>query len=210
MEGRRERKVNSSYGVTRSQHRPVDALCVVRLAGEEISLDEPGSLGSSAQETVDLTLGQQFQLETSGSSRFPMPEDMTAAEFQEALDVDSNHVVARVQMHTHSNTCTEYQKKFPRSQSMVTEEGYIRMERSHQFVNEYNPVITSATGYNHDVNFTASSPKVLPAIYYMTNYATKAQVYQGQFVLATALLKKAQETAEAAAAENRLAGARTT
>ncbi|KFZ04582.1 hypothetical protein V501_09131, partial [Pseudogymnoascus sp. VKM F-4519 (FW-2642)] len=76
------------------------------------------------------------------------------------------------------------------------------MERNHQFVNKYNPVIASATGYNHDVNFTASSPKVLAAIYYMTNYATKAQVDRGQLVLAAAVLKKAQETAEAAAAEN--------
>ena len=204
---------------------------------------------SIVRETVDLTLGQQFQSETSGSSRFPMPEDMTPAEFQDALDIDSNNVAARVQMHTHSKTCTKYQKKHSRSrtsanpvpvvqtegmatdadesihrpgterqlpsqicrflfprplvpESMVTEEGYIRMERNHQFVNKYNPVIASATGYNHDVNFTASSPKVLAAIYYMTNYATKAQVDRGQLVLAAAVLKKAQETAEAAAVES--------
>jgi hypothetical protein len=69
-------------------------------------------------------------------------------------------------------------------------------------VNKYNPVIASATGYNHDVNFTASSPKVLAAIYYMTNYATKAQVDRGQLVLAAAVLKKAQETAESAAVES--------
>ena len=85
---------------------------------------------------------------------------------------------------------------------MVIEEGYIRMERNYQFVNKYNPVITSATGYNHNVNFTASSPKVLAAIYYMTNYATKAQVDRGQLVLAAAVLKKAQEITEAAASEN--------
>jgi hypothetical protein len=79
---------------------------------------------------------------------------------------------------------------FPRPlvpESTITEEGYIRMERNHQFVNKYNSVITSATGYNHDVNFTASSPKVLAAIYYMTNYATKAQVDWGQLVLAEGL-----------------------
>ena len=204
---------------------------------------------SIVRETVDLTLGQQFQSETPGTSGFTIPEDMTLAEFQEALDIDSNNVAARVQMHTHSKTCTKYQKKHPRSrtranpvpivqsegmatdadespqrsdtqrqplsqicrflfprplvpESMVTEEGYIRMERNHQFVNKYNPVIASATGYNHDVNFTASSPKVLAAIYYMTNYATKAQVDRGQLVLAAALLKKAQETAEAAAAQD--------
>ena len=39
---------------------------------------------------------------------------MTAAEFQEALDIDSNNVAARVQMHTHSKTCTKYQNKHPR------------------------------------------------------------------------------------------------
>jgi hypothetical protein len=85
---------------------------------------------------------------------------------------------------------------------MVTEEGYIRMERNHQFVNKYNPVIASAIRCNHDLNFTPSSPKVLAAVYYMTNYATKAQVDRGQLVLAAAVLKKAQEAAEAAAAEN--------
>jgi hypothetical protein len=204
---------------------------------------------SIVRETVDLTLGHQFQSETLDSSRFPMPEDMTPAEFQEALDIDSNNVAARVQMHIHGKTCTKYQKKhsqsrtrashvpivqtegmatdadespqrpdthrqlppqycrflFPRPlvpESMVTEEGYIRMERNHQFVNKYNPVLASATGYNHDVNFTASNPKVLAAVYYMTNYATKAQVDRGQLVLAAAVLKKAQETAEAAAAES--------
>jgi hypothetical protein len=204
---------------------------------------------SIIRETVDLTLGQQFQSEAPGSSGFTIPEEMTPAEFQDALDIDSNNVVARVQMHIHSKTCTKYQKKIARSrtranpipivqsegmatdtddttrhsdisrqplsqicrflfprplvpESMVTEEGYIRMERNHHFVNKYNPVIASAIRCNHDINFTPSSPKVLAAIYYMTNYATKAQVDRGQLVLAAAVLKKAQETAEAAAVEN--------
>jgi hypothetical protein len=202
---------------------------------------------SIVRETVDLTLGQQFQSEAPGLSRFTIPDDMTSTEFQEALDFDSNNVAARVQMHIHNKTCTKYQQKSLRSrtgasyvsvvqtegmateageppqrpdtqrqspsqycrflfpkplvpESIVTEEGYIRVKRNHQFVNKYNPIIASATGYNHDVNFTASSPKVLAAVYYMTNYATKAQVDRGQLVLAAAVLKKAQETAEAAAA----------
>ncbi|KAH7378662.1 hypothetical protein BKA64DRAFT_714432 [Cadophora sp. MPI-SDFR-AT-0126] len=188
---------------------------------------------SIVRETVDLTRSQQFQSETSSSSRFPIPEDITAAEFQEALDFDSSNVAARVQMHIHSKTCTKYQKKVPRThtraspgpivqsegmatdaddssqpqrrlpsqfyrfffprplvlESMVTEEGCIRMERNHQFVNKYNPVIASAIGYNHDVNF--SSPEVLATIYYMTNHAAKAQVDRGQLVLAAVVLKEA-------------------
>lgn len=208
---------------------------------------------SIVRETVDISLGQQFQPETPGSSVFSMPDDMTLAEFRGALDIDSNNVAARVQLHAHTGTCTKYQKKgarshsntnavptvqvegiaidvedaqqhaqqrpgprrqsllqicrflFPRPlvpESMVTDEGYIRMERNHQFLNKYNPVIASAIRCNHDVTFTPSSPKVLAAVYYMTNYATKAQVDRGQLVLAAAVLKKAQEVAEAAAAEN--------
>ncbi|KAG4441586.1 hypothetical protein IFR05_002921, partial [Cadophora sp. M221] len=44
--------------------------------------------------------------------------------------------------------------------------------------------------------------KVLAAIYYMTNYATKSQTDRGQLVLAAAVLKKAQEVAEAKSATN--------
>jgi hypothetical protein len=84
--------------------------------------------------------------------------------------------------------------------SIVTAEGFIRMQRNHQFVNKYNPVISSAIRCNHDVNFTPSSPKVLAAIYYMTNYVTKSQTDRGQLVLAAAVLKKAQEVAEVEAA----------
>lgn len=154
-----------------------------------------------------------------------MPDDMTPAEFQRSLDIDSNSVAARVQLHVHTGTSTKYQKKgarphsstnaiptvqvegratdaddvqqhdpprpgpprqsllqicrflFPRPlvpESMVTDEGYIRMERNQQFLNKYNPVLASAIRCNHDITFTPSSPKVLAAVYYMTNYATKA------------------------------------
>lgn len=207
---------------------------------------------SIIRETVDISLGQKFQPETPGSSVLSIPDDMTLAEFQEALDFDSNNVAARVQLHTHTSTCTKYQKRgarphsttnapptvqvegmatdaddaqqhgqprpgpprlsllqicrflFPRPlvpESLVTDEGFIRMERNHQFLNKYNPVIASAIRCNHDITFTPSSPKVLAAVYYMTNYATKAQVDRGQLVLAAAVLKKAQEVAEATAAE---------
>lgn len=35
------------------------------------------------------------------------------------LDTYSNNIAARVQMHTHTNTCTEYQKKRMRSRSNI-------------------------------------------------------------------------------------------
>ena len=203
---------------------------------------------SIVRETVDISLGQQFQSETPGISVFTLQEDMMLAEFQKALDTDSNNVAARVQMHIYSKTCTKYQNSprlcmkansvpivyiegiatdadsplqhshtetqpalqiyrflFPRPlvpKSIVTEKGYIQIEQNHLYINKYNPVIASAIRCNHDVNFTPLSPKVLSAVYYITNYTTKAQVDRDQLVPAAAVLKKAQETAEAVAAKD--------
>jgi hypothetical protein len=36
---------------------------------------------------------------------------MTPEEFKNALNIDSNNVTAKVQMHVHSHTCTKYQRK---------------------------------------------------------------------------------------------------
>lgn len=202
---------------------------------------------SIVRETVDLTTSQRFAAkEPPGSATFKLPDNMTPDEFKDALNIDSNNVAAKVQMHVHSHTCTKYQRKdmktcletqyskhqqqlatdvqptptvqhpgsqkallqtcrflFPKPlvlESMVTAEGFIRMQRNHQFVNKYNPVLSSAIRCNHDINFTPSSPKVLAAVYYMTNYLTKSQTDRGQLVLAAAVLKKAQEVAEAEAA----------
>jgi S-formylglutathione hydrolase FrmB len=66
---------------------------------------------SIVRETVDMSVGEQYQQQTLSASVLAIPEDMTSAEFQEALDADSNNVAARVQMHTHSKTCTKYQRK---------------------------------------------------------------------------------------------------
>ncbi|KAH8799116.1 hypothetical protein F5884DRAFT_758603 [Xylogone sp. PMI_703] len=202
---------------------------------------------SIVKETVDLTFGQRFAAsEPPGSAAFNMPDNMTPEAFKNALDIDSNNVAAKVQMHVHSHTCTKYQRKdmkarletqqkeneqsklisiqptppvqqpksqrallqicrflFPKplvSESVVTAEGFIRMQRNHQFVNKYNPVISSAIRCNHDINFTPSVHKILAFIYYTTNYITKSQTDRGQLVLAAAVLKKAQEVAEAEAA----------
>jgi hypothetical protein len=75
---------------------------------------------SIVRETVDVSLGQQFMSETPGSAVFTMPDDITVAKFSKALDADSNNVAARVQMHTHTNTCTKYQRKGARPRSNTT------------------------------------------------------------------------------------------
>ena len=36
---------------------------------------------------------------------------MTPKEFKDKLNIDSNNVAAKVQMHVHSHICTKYQRK---------------------------------------------------------------------------------------------------
>jgi hypothetical protein len=46
-----------------------------------------------------------------------MPEDITAAEFQAALNIDSNNIAARVQIHTYNKTYIKYQKKYSQART---------------------------------------------------------------------------------------------
>ena len=71
------------------------------------------------------------------------------------------------------------------------------MQRNYQFINKYNPVISFTIRCNYNINFTPLLPKVLAAIYYITNYIIKSQTDCKQLVLATAVLKKVQKVAEA-------------
>jgi hypothetical protein len=85
-------------------------------------------ISSIVRETVDISLGQKFQSETPGATLFPIPQDMTPAEFHAALDIDSNNVAARVQMHTHSKTCTKYQNRYPRSNARTRSVPVVQIE----------------------------------------------------------------------------------
>jgi hypothetical protein len=77
--------------------------------------------------------------------------------------------------------------------------GFIKIQRNYQFVNKCNPIISSAIRYNYNINFTPLLPKVLAAVYYITNYIIKYQTDRGQLTLAITVLKKSQEVAEAKA-----------
>ena len=87
-----------------------------------------GYIRSIVRETVDLSSGRQFQSETPGTTVFTVPQGMTPAEFQDALDIDSNDVAARVQMHTHSKTCTKYQNRHPSLQAKTKSVPIVQIE----------------------------------------------------------------------------------
>jgi len=132
--------------------------------------------------------------------------------FTYLLHCDSNAVASKRQIHSknHSQTCFKYCKNgsrecrflFPRqlvAKAHVDGYGVVQLERNNQWVNPWNPTLSSVLRSNHDISFIPTVTKALAAVYYMTNYATKYDVSQYQLILAAAILKRAIEDARSAA-----------
>jgi hypothetical protein len=76
--------------------------------------------------------------------------------------------------------------------------GEIILCRDDPWINKRNPIISSCLRSNHDISFVPGISKMLAALYYMFNYATKDDVKMHQLVLSAALFKAAMETMEKA------------
>jgi hypothetical protein len=129
--------------------------------------------------------------------------------FVYSLLSDANSVASKRQMHskTHTRTCFKYSKGqsrecrflFPRPlvpEAHVDCHGVIHLERNNQWVNPWNPTLTSLLRSNHDIQFIPTGAKALAAVYYITNYATKYEVSQYQLITTAAVVKRALEEAE--------------
>lgn len=129
--------------------------------------------------------------------------------FMASLLSDANAVVSKYQIHasSHSRSCFKYCKAgsrecqflFPRelvAQTHVDCHGVVHLERNHQWVNPWNPVLASVLRSNHNISFIPTAARALAAVYYMTNYATKYDVSQYQLIMTAAIVKQAMEEAE--------------
>jgi hypothetical protein len=56
-----------------------------------------------------------------------------------------------------------------------TEDGVLRMRRTHPTVNRWNKAIAVGLRHNHDISFIATQTKAKAIVYYVTNYATKLE-----------------------------------
>ncbi len=134
--------------------------------------------------------------------------DNSDSSFVLKLDVDSNAVVKKCQMHssTYNATCYKYSAAaidqcrfdFPRptnDQTRITPQGNIEVFRNNVWVNPWYPTIASLIRSNHDINFIPSNVKALAFIWYITNYATKGDCNQYQRVMRAAFVRKAFEDA---------------
>jgi hypothetical protein len=131
--------------------------------------------------------------------------------FITSLLSDANAIASKRQIHatSHTRTCFKYSNNrthecrflFPRdliAQSHVNGHGVVHLERNHQWINPWNPVLASLLRSNHDISFIPTAARALAAVYYMTNYATKYDVSQYQLIMTAAIVKEGMEDAASA------------
>jgi len=110
------------------------------------------------------------------------------------FDNDANFCASRVQIHSHTPTCTKYNwdsKTGARKhgacicrfgcpwklveRTRFNEEGVLEIRRADSHVNRWNDAMAVGLRHNHDVSFIGTKKKGHALIYYLTNYATKVE-----------------------------------
>ena len=101
-------------------------------------------------------------------------------------------------IHSCRGTCFKYGKnkkcrfEFPRElvpESKI-EENKIKLKRSHEMLNNYNPWIMTCIRSNHDIKFIPSGKDGKDLAFYVSNYATKSNLSTYEMVPMMAAAKK--------------------
>ncbi|XP_044717365.1 PIF1-like helicase domain-containing protein [Hirsutella rhossiliensis] len=136
-------------------------------------LDQEGFCAVQAERSV-----------TSDVSSLLDSAEQFSAGFEEA-----NFCAGATQIHTHSPTCVKYSlgNKGRRATSVASrrhgswsrrrrsQDGVLRIRRTHPMVNRWNKAIAVGLRHNHDISFIATQRKTMALVYYVTNYATKVE-----------------------------------
>ena len=138
-------------------------------------LDQAASAAVQAERSVTSDISSMLQI---------------SHQFAAAFDEEANFCAGATQIHTHSPTCVKYSiKKQGRKSNLCrfkapwrlvektafTEDGVLRIQRRHEWVNRWNKAMAVGLRHNHDISFIATQCKTLAIVYYVTNYATKVE-----------------------------------
>ncbi|KAF1993896.1 hypothetical protein P154DRAFT_476817, partial [Amniculicola lignicola CBS 123094] len=111
-------------------------------------------------------------------------------QFEAAFDEEANFCAGATQIHTHSPTCVKYSiSRQGRNRDLcwfkapwrlvektsLTEDGLLKIRRGHSMVNRWNKAMAVGLRHNHDISFIATQRKTMAIVFYVTNYATKAE-----------------------------------
>ncbi|KAM4055488.1 ATP-dependent DNA helicase [Hirsutella rhossiliensis] len=112
-------------------------------------------------------------------------EGLCAVQAERSVTSDVSSLI-----HTHNPTCVEYSLgnkgrkgdlcRFKAPWKLVekttfSQDGVLRIRRSHPMVNQWNEAIAVGLRHNYDISFIATQRKTMALVYYVTNYATKVE-----------------------------------
>ena len=129
------------------------------------------------------------------------PVDPNHENFEEKFKDDVNKLVKVANTHSCRSTCYKYRRtkecrfEFPRElvPKGKIEGNEIKLTRTNEMINNYNPSIMTCIRSNHDIKFIPSGKDGKNIAFYVTNYATKSQLSTNQMVPLIAAAKKRLE-----------------
>ena len=130
------------------------------------------------------------------SCRYPV--DPADAHFDEKFIDDVNKLVKVANTHSCRATCYKYRKtqecRFDYPRELVPksriEGNVIKLKRTNEMINNYNPFLMTCVRCNHDIKFILSGKDGKNIAFYVTNYATKSQLSTHNMVPLIAASKK--------------------
>ena len=130
---------------------------------------------------------------------YPDPDDNPDDEsFQNALNEDVNKLVKVANTHSCRETCYKKRRKrecrfgFPRelAPESVINNDVVTLKRTDEMINNYNPYTMTCVRSNNDIKFVPSGKDGKNATFYITDYATKAELSTNQIIPLVAASKK--------------------
>ena len=127
-------------------------------------------------------------------------------EFDDIFTLHLFDIIRSRQMHsdTHTSTCFKYgtttcRSRFPRQlvphSSIDSDMGIIRLQRDHQWLNGYHPLLSVIMRANHDIQVLLTRDHLLASIYYIIKYISKPEAtLHSKLTLAAAVSSALQST----------------
>jgi len=79
------------------------------------------------------------------------------------------------------------------AETHADEFGVVHIKRDDSWITSYNPAIATCLRSNHDITWIPTNAKAHAYIYYLTNYATKADISPQQILIKAALMAESRK-----------------
>ena len=172
--------LHNSVSISKLKEELKDEKFRKKLADYLERIIKQGYLGANDADDDELIAQNLQDLDVSEVS-FKYPIELDDPQFSN----DVNELVTVANTHSCRATCYKYRKakdqcrfEYPREivQNTEIEGNKIKLKRTNEMINNYNPAVMTCIRSNHDVKFVPGSKDGKNIAFYATNYATKDQL----------------------------------